>query len=123
MKIREAIEQTDRLKPNMYEQRDKIGWLSRLDEMVKKNIIDTHEGGEKITFAGYDENTELDTQLLVPAPHDEMYLRWLEAQIEYANGEYGRYNNAVEMFQTVYDGYANQYNRTHTPLSKSIKYF
>ena len=123
MKIIEAISQIDDLKHNTYSEADKIGWLSRLDSMVKRLIIDTHEGGDKVTFTGYDDSTDLETELLVPAPFDEVYLRWLEAQIDYTNGEYDKYNNAILMYQTSYDGYANHYRRTHMPKSTAIKYF
>lgn len=123
MKIREAITQIDSLKHNTYTDKEKIGWLSRLDGMVKRLIIDTHEGGEDVTFTGYDDSTDQETELLVPAPFDEMYIRWLEAQIDYANGEYDKYNNSVLMYQTTYDGYANYYNRNHMPKGKKIKFF
>ena len=123
MKIIEAIDQIDSLKHNTYSRRDKILWLSRLDSMVKRLIIDTHEGGEDVVFEGYTDTTDLETELLVPAPFDEIYLRWLEAQIDYANGEYGKYNNSILMYQSSYDGYANYYNRNHMPKGKTIKYF
>ena len=123
MKIIEAINQIDSLKHNTYSQRDKILWLSRLDSMVKRLIIDTHEGGEDVVFEGYTDTTDPETELLVPAPFDEIYLRWLEAQIDYANGEYGKYNNSILMYQASYDGYANYYNRNHMPKGKTIKYF
>lgn len=123
MKIREAITQIDSLKHNTYSTKEKIGWLSRLDGMVKRLIIDTHEGGEDITFTGYDDSTDQETEMLVPAPFDEMYIRWLEAQIDYANGEYDKYNNSILMYQASYDGYANYYNRNHMPKGKKIKFF
>lgn len=123
MKIKDAINQIDGQKHNTYSQAEKISWLSRLDSMVKRLIIDTHEGGEDITFTGYDDKTDLDTELLVPAPFDEMYIRWLEAQIDYTNGEYDKYNNSILMYQTAYDGYANYYRRNHMPLGKKIKFF
>lgn len=123
MKIIEAIYQIDSLKHNTYSQRDKIMWLSRLDSMVKRLIIDTHEGAENVVFEGYTEATDLETEMLVPAPFDEIYLRWLEAQIDYANSEYGKYNNSILMYQADYDAYANYYNRTHMPKGKSFKYF
>ncbi len=122
MKIMEAINRIDSLKHNAYSQSDKVAWLSRLDEMVKKNIIDTHEGDE-VTFTGYDDSTDLQTELLIPAPYDEVYLRWMEAQIDYHNGEYDKYNNAIEMFNTAYEGYRNYYNRTHMPKGKKFKFF
>ena len=123
MTIREAIERIDSHKHNIYSQNDKIMWLSRLDSMVKTLIIDAHEGGDGVKFTGYDDKTDLNTELLVPAPFDEVYLRWLEAQIDYSNGEYDKYNNAIVMYQTSYDGYANYYRRTHMPKRTAIKYF
>lgn len=123
MKIIEAIDRIDGLKHNTYSYNEKVAWLSRLDSMVKRLIIDTHEGGEEVTFEGYNDNTDILTELLVPAPFDEMYIRWLEAQIDYANGEYGKYNNSILMYQTAYDGYSNYYNRNHMPKSGKIKYF
>ena len=123
MTIIEAINGIDSLKHNTYTQSDKVAWLSRLDAMVKRLIIDTHENADDFVFKGYDAETDTDTELLVPAPFDEMYLRWLEAQIDYANGEYNKYNNAITMYQTVYEGYANYYNRTHMPLGSKLKYF
>ena len=123
MTIIEAINRTDALKHNTYTQSDKVKWLSELDSMVKRLIIDTHEGAEEVTFTGYDDSTDTNTELLVPAPFDEVYLRWLEAQIDYHNGEYGKYNNAILMYNTAYEAYQNYYNRNHMPLGKGIKYF
>ncbi len=123
MKIIEAINRIDSLKHNTYSQNEKVAWLSRLDSMVKRLIIDTHEGGDDVTFTGYDDRTDMETEMLVPAPFDEVYLRWLEAQIDYANGEYDKYNNSILMYQTAYDGYANYYNRNHMPKGKKIKFF
>lgn len=123
MNIIEAIANIDSFKPNNYTQTDKVAWLSRLDAMVKKEIIDTHEGGEDIAFEGYNDDTPVETELLIPAPYDEVYLRWLEAQIDYANGEYGRYNNSMVMYNTSYTAFANYYNRTHMPKSIQRKFF
>ena len=123
MKIIEAINRVDALKHNTYSQSDKIKWLSTLDSMVKNHVIDTHEGAEEVSFTGYDDITDLQTELLMPAPYDEAYLRWLEAQIDYNNGEYGKYNNAVEAFSSFYDGYKAYYNRTHMPKGKKFKFF
>ena len=44
MKIIEAINRIDSLKHNTYSNNEKLAWLSRLDSMVKRLIIDTHEG-------------------------------------------------------------------------------
>lgn len=123
MTIIEAINRIDSLKPNNYTQEDKIAWLSNLDGIIKTEIIDTHEGSENISFNGYDVDTALDTVLLVPSPYDSIYLKWLEAQIDYTNGETARYNNSMTMYNTTYSAFWKYYNRTHMPLGKSIKFF
>ena len=122
MKINEAINRLDALKSNTYSQPEKIDWLSRLDSMVKKQIIDTHEGSEAVSFQGYTEDTPHDTVLLVPAPYDEVYLRWMEAQIDYHNGEYDKYNNAIIMFNTAFEAYAAYYNQHHMPVSRGRRF-
>ena len=122
MKIIEAIQMVDALKPNNYSQEDKIGWLSTLDGIIKREIIDTHEGGGAITFNGYDMSS-LETELLIPAPYDDIYIKWLEAQIDYANGETKRFNNSITMYNTAYSAFSRYYNRNHMPIGTSIKFF
>lgn len=123
MTIIEAINRIDSLKPNNYTQEDKIKWLSTIDGVIKKEIIDTHEGADTIIFNGYDIDTALDTILLVPAPYDDVYIKWLEAQIDYFNGETARFNNSIVMYNTAYSVFERYYNRTHMPIGKSIKFF
>ena len=85
MKLIEAIQKIDELKHNTFSTGEKISWLSSLDGNIKTLTIDTHFG-EKTEFTGYYEETDGDTVLLVPAPWDDLYLYWLEAQIDYYNG-------------------------------------
>lgn len=123
MTIKEAINYIDTVKPNNYSQNDKILWLSRLDGKVKEEIIDTHDSDLTVNFSGYDENTPIITELLVTYPYDELYPMWLEAQIDYANSEYTKYNNSMSMFNTAYSNYERYYNRTHMPKGKEFKFF
>ncbi len=122
MTIRETIAQVDAGLGNAYTQKEKIGWLSLLDQRVKTLIIDVREDAEKVTFNGYDENTALDTKLLVPAPFDEIYLRWLEAQIHYRNQEEDRCNNATDAFNLLWAEFRNHYNRQHMHLSTRLQF-
>ena len=122
MKIIEAINRIDSLIHNTYSPSEKVAWLSEVDWDVAKNVIETHDGND-ITFTGYDDSTDLQTELLMPAPHSKAYLLWLEAQVHYYNGEYDKYNNAMAMFNTAYEGFKNYYNRTHMPKGKKFKFF
>ena len=123
MTIIEAINRIDAIKPNSFEQIEKIKWLSILDGRIKKEIIDTHEGADAVIFDEYNEATPLDTELLIPSPYDEIYLLWLEARIDHANNEYGKYNNSSMMFNNAYNEYWRYYNRNNLPLSGKRKYF
>ena len=123
MTIIEAINRIDSLKPNNYSQDDKVAWLSKIDGIIKEKVIDTHEGGEDVVFEGYGPDTNTSTELLVPAPYDDLYMRWLEAQIDYANGEYGKYNNSMTMYNAAYAEYDNHYNRSHMPKGEKLSYF
>ena len=122
MTIAEAISKVDALKPNTFAPEEKVDWLSTLDARVKSKIIDTHECNEPIFFYGYDSLSDQETELLVPAPYDEMYLRWLEAMIDYHNSEDSRYNNAIVLFNNAYEDYKSYYTRTHMPISTGKRF-
>lgn len=124
LKISEAIARVNSAKPNTYTDTEKVQWLSTLEWNIMRDIIETHEDADKVKFSGYDSQTSLDTELIAPAPYDEMYVRWLEAQIDYANGELGKYNNSISMFNSAITNFRNYYNRKHLPLQKNkIDYF
>ena len=114
MKIIEAINQIDSLKPNTYSVKQKIYWLSQLEAMVKVQVIDTHEGGDRIPFDGFTEDTDTQTQLFMPAPFDMAYIYWLEAQIHYANEDIERYNGAIRLFSDAYRAFQLDYHGKHS---------
>lgn len=121
MRIIEAINKIDSLKHNTYTQTDKVAWLSSLDNLVA-DMMNTHEG-EEVVFKGYNDETPLETELLIPDTYSEVYMRWLEAQIDYANGEYKKYNNAVVAYNAKWQEFERWYNRTHMPKGKNFKFF
>jgi hypothetical protein len=122
MTLGQAISTIDARCHNVYEYSDKVRWLSELDGMIKLEIIDTHEGGGETPFSGYKEGADEDTELLVPHPWDDLYIKWLESRIDYENKEFSRYNNSVSAFNAAYSAFAKWYNRTHMPKSESFKY-
>lgn len=126
MTVQQAIAEADHLKPNMYEAVDKIRWLSRLEARIFQEIICTHtfnvdeteiteftpltpDDGEKELFAG--------------EPYDELYVRWLEAQIDYNNMEFDAFNNSNAVFESVYGAFRNAYHRSHMPRSERKIYY
>ena len=93
-----------------------------IDE-VDAILIDMHEGGKEMCFDGYTEQTHQTCKLLVPPPYDDIYIHWLEAHIDYAGGEYEKYNNSISLFNTTYEAYAKYYHRTHKPISEGYVNF
>lgn len=125
MRIEDAIAEVDSLKPNMFEEKEKIKWLSRLDMRIYEEIILTHEyndGEEEVVFSGYDSDDN-EKELLVGEPYDELYIHWLEAQIDYNNMEYDSFNASNALFESTYSAFRNAYNRSHLPKGVRKNYF
>jgi len=122
------INNLDEEKPNVYPLNRKMIWLNNLEQQIKTNIFDTHEnppeGADNISF---DFSKQIEEQskkeLLVPETHDELYIHYLAARIDYANGEFEKYNNSNAMYEAAYSAFSNYYNRTHRPISGSNNYF
>lgn len=123
MTIAQAIAKIDSLKPNSYTYEDKLAWLAELDGRIKEEIAATHEDEDDVIFFGYNEDTDEDTTLVVPAPYDDIYIKWLESKIDYANAEYAKYNNSSTAFNNAYSAFERYYNRRHMPKSTSLKFF
>jgi len=122
MTIDQAINTLDARRSNTFSRQEKIGWLSQLDKLICEEVISTHQG-EAISFVGYTADTDPQTRLLVPAPWDEIYLHYMQAQIDYINGEMTRYTNAAALFNNVLSAYKNHYHRSHAPKGQAWRYF
>lgn len=120
MTIIEAISRVDNLKPNIYDQETKIRWLSQLDGQIQQVLFRYDNGSSG--FAGYDPDTPLQTQLLLSHPYDSLYQRWLEAQIDLANGEIERYNISITLYNNDYDRFVRDYGRSHMPRSAGQRF-
>ena len=118
MTLKEVLMRIDQQKQNTYTRQEKLAWLSELDGIVKKQILDTHAGAVD-TKLPYTDETRDEQELLICAPYDGLYLWWLEARIDYLNGEFIRCNNALDMFQAGFRDYAAYYNRRYVPVGPS----
>lgn len=129
-----AIEVVDRLKPNSYSEEDKLRWIEELDGMVRRLVfqwdetyleeIEEKSKSEASTEKEKEECAEIlkkakpysypedmDTELLITAPFENVYPLYLEAQIDYYNREYANYNNSASMFESQYREFKKAYIR------------
>ena len=121
MTVSEAIALVDRLKPNKFTPEDKVKWLSEIDGLIVRELVDTHENSPLAgDFAGYVSIEESGgTELLAPYPYDILYRWYLESQIDLGNMEIAKYNNSKTLFNNAYLTYTDHYNRTHMPKRRS----
>lgn len=100
-----AIEKVDRVKPNSYSEEDKLGWINELEGMVQRLVI---QADNVMQYAYPD---DMDKELLIQAPFDDVYTLFLEAKIDYYNREYSNYNNSAMMFEAQFSEYKKDYIR------------
>lgn len=118
MTILQALAEADRQSPNEINTEQKLRWLSTLDGQIQKELLEAYQG-ELAPFSGYNAGTELrTTNLLVPFPFDDLYLRYLVMRIDLEQGELERYNNDAAAFNRIWQSYAAHHGRTHDPLGE-----
>ena len=59
--------------------------------------------------------------LLVEAPHSKIYGEYLIARIDYANGEYDKYANTMQMFNAFWSEFSRWFARVYAPADRHIK--
>lgn len=110
MTLREAIERADRIKPNDISIQAKVEWLNEAEGLVQTEVLLT--AAEEIIFYSPE---ELDYELLVEPPHDKLYPAYLEAKIDFANGEYSRYANSQTMFTSHFREFERWFADVYRP--------
>lgn len=124
MTIAELFSKYNQLRPEgVVGEEELLCYLNEIEGRIKNEIIDRHEGGEKIEYQPYTAQTPRDTELLAKAPYDLLYLRYIEAQTDYAIGDTKRYYNSYQVFNDALDAFAKHYNRTVMPRRTRIRYF
>lgn len=117
MTVFEAITRLNTLKPSQYDEDTLVSWLSELEGLIYNEIIKWHESGEE--FLPIDPEADMDRELLAAEPYDDVYLKYLMAQVDFHNGEFTRYNNSMIMYNTALSAFADWYNRNNMPKQES----
>lgn len=118
MTIREAIAMADDIKPNAFETATKLAWLNRLEGTLASEVfLLAPEEVRQLRYAP----GELDAELLVDAPYDDLYVLWLEAQIDRANGEYNKYQNTMQSYNARRGEFVCWFCQTWDPAQGYMK--
>lgn len=111
MTIRDVIERVNVLKPNQYGDETLVAWLSNLDGLIWQDVMRGYKDAPPAPVV-YSRD-DMEQKLLVESPHEEMYVTYLSAKIDYQNGEYERYNNTMMLYNTQLQAFYNAYIRMH----------
>ena len=117
MKLKEAIEFADWVKPNGFTEEQKTRWVTDCEGMVQAQVM-LLAPEETVTY-GWPEDGE--TELLVNPPHDKLYLSDLYAMVDFANGEYGKYQNSMQMFNADFSEFMRWFAAAYRPADTWIE--
>lgn len=114
MTPRKAIQRADEAKPNAFPEEAKFEWLMALEGRIAADVLlATPEELKQVMQIGYADG--MDEELLVKAPHDELYTLYLKAKIDAENGEYSRYADSVQLYNEAYGNFVRYWGRTYEP--------
>lgn len=112
--INDILTEVDELKPNVYDDLQKIKWLNTLEKKIIKDVINTHE--TEFEFEEHNSD-DVNDELIVAEPYAEIYTYYLFAMIDFHNNEMDRYQGTMAMFNSSYQDFVNHFNRNNKPLS------
>lgn len=111
MTVSQVIQAVDEVKPNAFSNEEKTRWLNEVEGMVQTEVL-LFASEEVITYS-YEQDK--DAELLVQPPHDKLYPAYLEACVDYANGEYEKYQNTMQMFNAFFGEFIRWFALTYSP--------
>ena len=111
MTLADVITRVDEIKPNAFSNDTKTAWINEVEGMVQTEIFLINP----VDVVQYNYTDDKDKTLLVDPPHDKLYCPYLEARIDYASGEYNKYQNTMQMFDSFYGEFMRWYADVYAP--------
>lgn len=103
MTLKQVIDMVDAIKPNAFDEATKTIWVNEVEGFVQTEVF-LLAVEDVIEYAW---PTDQNTELLVEPPHSKLYWTYLSAMVDFANGEYSKYNNTMQ----VYNAFMSEYMR------------
>ena len=101
----------DSIKPNAFSDEAKTAWINEVEGLVQTEVFLL--AIEDVVQYTWPENAA--ATLLAKPPHDKIYWVYLSAMVDFANGEYDKYQNTMQMFNQFFGEYMRWYARTYNP--------
>jgi hypothetical protein len=107
--IKELFDYVNEIRPNSYGNQTKLVWVNEIEGAVQTEIM----GILPANVLNYKDNVDLNTTLLVGAPHAKLYAWYMIAMIDLVTMGSGAFENSQKVFRKFWDEYARWYLRTH----------
>ena len=125
MTVASIIDQYNIERPNSVEDSLKVEWLRKCEANLIDSVIllrKIEEGDRtKEEWQEYLDTYDLDTEMILKEPYDDLYLYYLDQRISLNNNDKVRYNVAARLYDNAYLSYQQKYNREHLPIQHDKK--
>lgn len=111
MTLKEVIDMVDVIKPNAFDEDTKTVWINEVEGYVQTEVM-LLALDDVITYTW---DTDKNKELLVRPPHTKIYWTYLCAMIDFANGEYSKYQNTSQMYNEFMGEFTRWFARTYRP--------
>lgn len=101
--LKEIIQRVGNEKPDAFDSPTKANWLTELEGKIALDCF--LMSPKEAQAVRYSWPKEQDKVLLVRFPNEEIYALYLEAMIDFHNGEPDRYQNTMERFNQAFLGF------------------
>ncbi len=113
MKIKDVIAWVDEIKPNAFSSETKLRWLNQLEGTLAADVFlmaPTEARQMQYTPA------DMDAEMLVEPPYDDIYELWLAAKIDETNGEYNKYQNTMQSYNARRSAFVSWFCQLYDPV-------
>ncbi|MBR3635916.1 MAG: hypothetical protein IKN47_06945 [Lachnospiraceae bacterium] len=119
MTVAGMIEQYNMERPNSVEDSVKMEFLRKCETNILNSVILLYDPnvGERTEeeWMEHLQEFDLDTELAVQEPFDDLYGYWLDQRIAMDNNDTKRFNVSTRLFDNMFLAFKQKYNRDHFP--------
>ena len=113
MKVKDAIAVVDAVNPNAFSEETKFQWLRRLEGRLQAEVF--LMAPAQIRELDLQYPADMDRELLVDPPYDDLYPLYLEARIDAENGEYNKYADSMTIYNSAYTAFVCWFCQLYDP--------
>lgn len=114
MTLKQVIDMVDDIKPNAFSNDTKTQWVNEVEGYVQTEVFLLNV--DDVVKYSYEQDKN--KTLLVDFPHDKLYWAYLSAMIDFANGEYNKYQNTMQMYNGFMGEFMRWFARTYRPADR-----